>query len=262
MTLPAVPESFHWTETALGFVLKCEPLESIAPHLFTTRNVPIGSPEEWNAVARLIGATHAITLNQVHGRDAVIVERGRPRPADRPAADLLVSTDPTVAIAVRAADCVPLLIADPQTGAVAAVHAGWRGTAAGATSAAVDALVRHCHASPERIVAAIGPSIGVCCYEVGSELVDAFAAAGHARHLIDRWFTVGDRGVGSGDWKTGKLYLDIAGANRDQLVLAGIPESQIHVSGLCTAMHLDILTSYRVEKERAGRIAGVIRARG
>jgi copper oxidase (laccase) domain-containing protein len=108
------------------------------------------------------------------------------------------------------------------------------------------------------VVAAIGPSIGACCYEVGSDLVDAFAAAGHERHLIDRWFLAPAPPRGSRERP--KLRLDVAGANRDQLVLAGVPEEQIHLSGLCTAMHLDVLTSYRAEKENASRLAGVIRA--
>jgi copper oxidase (laccase) domain-containing protein len=90
--------------------------------------------------------------------------------------------------------------------------------------------------------------------------VDAFAAAGHERYLIDRWFvTAAARGFQPVAPST-PLRLDIAGANRDQLVLAGVPESQIHLAGLCTAEHLDVLTSFRAEKERAGRIAGVIRA--
>ncbi len=261
MTLPSVPESFRWADTSSGLVLKCEPLESIAPHLFTTRDVPISSPEEWNVVAGLIGAMDAVTLNQVHGSEVVTIRRGAARPDGRPDGDVLVSDDPRVAIAVRAADCVPLLLADRRTGAVAAVHAGWRGTAAGAASAAVDALARECGVQPQHLVAAIGPSIGPCCYEVGSELVNAFAAAGHARHLVDRWFSVRDAGSGIRDRESARLVLDVPGANRDQLILAGVPEDQIYLSGLCTAMHLDVLTSYRVEKEKAGRIAGVIRSR-
>jgi copper oxidase (laccase) domain-containing protein len=108
---------------------------------------------------------------------------------------------------------------------------------------------------------------------VGSDLVDAFAAAGHARHLVDRWFSIGDRLSGLGDpgsgirdrapgnRERGQLRLDVAAANRDQLVLAGVREENIHDCGLCTAMHLDVLTSFRAEREKAGRIAGVIRAR-
>jgi len=162
-----------------------------------------------------------------------------------------------VAIAVRAADCVPLLMADRARGAVAAVHAGWRGTVARVAVAAVDALGREFGTRPQDLIVAIGPNIGGCCYEVGSELVDAFAAAGHERYLIDRWFLSPPPSRGSS--VRSALTLDVARANTDQLILAGVPEEQIFVSGLCTAMHLDVLTSYRKEKEKAGRIAGVIR---
>ena len=135
----------------------------------------------------------------------------------------------------------------------------------GLVTAAVDALVREFGVDPSHLHAAIGPCIGVCCYEVGSELVDAFAAAGHTRELIDRWFQESPPPRGSFPrWSPGadrgRLRLDLAVTGRDQLVLAGVPPDQIHTSGLCTAMHLDVLTSYRAEKDRAGRIAGVIRA--
>ena len=251
MTLPFVPESFRWVEAPAGPVLECVPLARVAPHFFTTRGVALDP---------------VVMVNQVHGRTVVVIRHEAPLPVGRPDADVLVSNSRAAAIAVRAADCVPLLMADESTGAVAAVHAGWRGTAAGAAGAAVDALAREFGAKPENLVAAIGPSIGPCCYEVGSELVDAFAAAGHPRHLIDRWFSR-RRGSGIGDQGSGflasgeRLVLDVPGANRDQLVLAGVPEDRIYLSGLCTAEHVDVLTSYRVEKEKAGRMAGVIRAR-
>ena len=112
--------------------------------------------------------------------------------------------------------------------------------------------------NPTDVVAAIGPSIGGCCYEVGPELVDAFATAGHARYLIDRWFLAPPPPRGGGPRP--KMRLDVPGSNRDQLILAGVPENQIHLSGLCTAMRLDVFTSYRVERDQAGRQAGVIRA--
>jgi YfiH family protein len=195
-------------------------------------------------------------VHQVHGRDVVPVRRGSPELPEPASGDVLVSDDPHVAVAVRAADCVPLLMADSTSGAVAAVHAGWRGTAAGAARAAVDALTREFGAKPADLVAAIGPSIGACCYEVGSELVDAFAAAGHPRYLIDRWFLAPTAPRGSSE--RARLRLDLAGANRDQLILAGVKEENVFSCGVCTAMHLDVLTSYRVERERAGRLAGAI----
>jgi len=255
MTLPAVPESFFWAQSPCGTVLKCRPLGTLAAHLFTTRERQL-SGDSWGRIAQALQVDTVMTLTQVHGRDVVVRRRELARDEGTPRGDVLVSDDPGMAMVVRAADCVPLLLADSATGAVAAVHAGWRGTAAGAAAASVDALAREFGSKPQDLVVALGPSIGPCCYHVGPELVDAFAAAGHPRHLIDRWFSLGDRGTGTGD-RT--LRLDLPAANRDQLVLAGVPEPQIYPCGLCTAMHLDILTSYRAEKERAGRISGAIR---
>lgn len=262
MTLPTVPESFRWTPSSCGPVLTCRPLEAVTAHLFTTRELQLSAAEAWRRVGDLLDVSEVVTLNQVHGREVVAVSRGSRQSVDRPAlqdADILVTDDPDIAIGVRVADCVPLLMADRQSGAAAAVHAGWRGTAAGAAAAAVQALAREFGSKPENLVVAIGPSIGPCCYEVGTELVDAFAAAGHARHLIDRWFLALPPRRGSRERP--KLRLDVAGANRDQLMLAGVPEGSIYACGLCTAMHLDVLTSYRAEKEKAGRMAGIIRAR-
>jgi YfiH family protein len=210
-------------------------------------------------LAESVGARAVAMAKQVHGRTVVVVRDGDVPPATMPEADAFVSTSRDVAVAIRVADCVPLLMADRHRGVVAAVHAGWRGTAARATTAALEALEREFGAKPADLVVAIGPSIGPCCYEVGTELVDAFAAAGHERYLIDRWFLAPAPPRGSRERP--RLRLDVAGANRDQLLLAGVPEEQIFSSGLCTAMHLDVLTSYRAEKEAAGRLAGVIRAR-
>lgn len=266
MTLPPVPEPFYWTESPCGAALQCRALDAIAPHLFTTRVLPRPSRDDWRCVSNALGADHVATLDQVHGRDVVTIKRESHPPAAREKADVLVSDNPAVAVAVRAADCVPLLLADARAGAVAAIHAGWRGTAAGTATAAVEAMEREFGTKPQDLVAAIGPSIGVCCYEVGSELVDAFAAAGHARHLIDRWFEApppprGAFHAGLSASARPALRLDLVAANRDQLILAGVPEARIHACALCTAMHLDVLTSYRVEKERAGRIVAAIRAR-
>jgi polyphenol oxidase len=256
MTLPAVPDSFRWTQESWGSALRCRPLEVVAPHLFTTRQLALSSHADWEQVVTALGAHRITTLTQVHGRETVVLRRGqahRQKDADRPEADILVSDDPETALAVRAADCVPLLIADPQTGAVAAVHAGWRGTAAGAATAAVQALAGEFSARPRDLIAAIGPSIGACCYEVGHELIDAFLAAGPSRRDVDRWFMIPAGAT--------KPRLDTWAANRDQLMDAGVREENIHISGLCTASHVDWFPSYRVEKENTGRLIGVIRAR-
>jgi YfiH family protein len=254
MPLPPLPDSFYWADAPWGAALRCRPLDGIAPHLFTTRQLALTSRTGCEQLAVALDVEQVATLRQVHGSTvAIIRDRDLREP---PEADALVSSAPGVALAVRAADCVPLLMADCITGAVAAVHAGWRGTAARAAVAALNAMDREFGTRPVNIVAAIGPSIGPCCYAVGSDLVDAFAAAGHERYLIDRWFSTPPPPRGSRERV--QLRLDVAGANRDQLVLAGVPERQIYDARLCTAMHLDVLTSYRAEKEKAGRIAGAI----
>ena len=256
-SLPEVADGFEWTDESWGAALRCLPLTAVAPHLFTTRQLELSSAAHVRDLAQAIGARDVAMVNQVHGREVVVLRRGSPVPDPRPEADALVSDAVDVAIAVRAADCVPLLMADRARGAVAAVHAGWRGTVARVAVAAVDALGREFGTRPQDLIVAIGPNIGGCCYEVGSELVGVFAAAGHERYLIDRWFLSPPPSRGSS--ARSALTLDVARANTDQLILAGVPEEQIFVSGLCTAMHLDVLTSYRKEKEKAGRIAGVIR---
>ena len=268
MALPPVPDTFRWTQESWGTALRCTPLELVASHLFTTRELALTEARDLDRLAAAVGARRVAMVTQVHKADVVVIHRNRPRERsprveDRPDADVLVSDDPDVAVAVRAADCVPILIADPASGTVAAVHAGWRGTAARAAQSAVDALAREFGSQPRDLVAAIGPSIGACCYEVGAELVDSFAAAGHERYLIDRWFSAPPPRKGSFVGRkmargASPLHLDVAGANRDQLVLAGMAEANVHVSGLCTAEHLDIFPSFRVERSQAGRMAGVI----
>lgn len=267
MSLPFVASAFHWTSESWGAALRCEPLESVAPHLFTTRQLqlsPAGqSASGWAALARALDTApeDMRRVKQVHGSRVVVATSGTP--ADTlEEADALVSIDPRVAIAVMAADCVPLLMADRVTGAVAAVHAGWRGTAARVSGQALATMAAEFGTRPGDVVAAIGPAIGACCYEVGTELVDAFAAAGHERYLIDRWFLAPPPRRDERRSTPPKLRLDVAGANRDQLVLAGVPESQIHLAGICTAMHLEVLTSYRAEQAAAVRLAGAIRSRG
>jgi len=259
MTLPPVPATFYWSHETWGAALRCQPLERFAQHLFTTRQLELPSDAAWDALAAAmnVAPNRVVSLNQVHGREVVRIDRHvsptmlASLRTERPKADAAICDAPDVALVVRSADCVPLLVADARTGAVGAVHAGWRGTAARVTVAAVEEMHRQFGSQPTDLVVAIGPAIGPCCYEVGSDVVDAFAAAGHERYLIDRWFmTPRDRG----------MRLDVPGANRDQLVLAGIPEQNIHACGLCTAMHLDILTSYRVERSSAGRIAAAVRA--
>jgi YfiH family protein len=185
-------------------------------------------------------------------------------------ADIAMTTRRDLALSVRVADCVPILLADAETGAVAAVHAGWRGTADGAVLAAVTAMAGEYGTRPTDLVAAVGPSIGPCCYRVGAEVRDQFATAGRPPGDLDRWFTAEPAGMAACGIPgtdpaaaNGRqaLFLDTWAGNADQLVGAGIPASQVHVARLCASCHRDILHSHRVDGPRAGRMAAIIRRR-
>jgi YfiH family protein len=237
-------------------------LSKVAEHGFTTRQLALrggveARPAEWTAVAALVRAPadRLVSIRQVHGRAIRVIERGRldPDSLRQPyEADAIVSSEPGLALVVQVADCVPILLADRRAGVAAAVHAGWRGTAAGIAGEAMLAMTM-LGATPSDVVAAIGPSNGPCCYEVGDELIAAFLDAGRAGGDVERWFSrVPLNGRTS-------LRLDVALANRDQLAATGMPAGQIHLSGLCTQTHRAVFDSYRAEGAAAGRMAAVIR---
>jgi purine-nucleoside/S-methyl-5'-thioadenosine phosphorylase / adenosine deaminase len=276
-TLPQPSDSFRWVQGAPGPALVCHGLEAFAPHLITTRSWALaagGRDDEggaWAEVAAAIyvGPDRLVRAHQVHGA-AVLVCRADTAPAAQlPDADILVSNDPTVAIAIQIADCVPILIADRRTGAVAAAHAGWRGLAAGVPRVAVGALAREFGSHPEDLVAAAGPSIRACCYEVGTDVHQRFEEAGWPESTTSRWFftraqpTPGNPSMAGvhADPRPGHWYFDSGCAARDQLESAGVPPDQILVAKLCTASHPGTLCSYRRDGAGAGRIGCAIRAR-
>ena len=262
-------------QAAAGPALVCRPLDALAPHIFTTRRWPLGStapgrddPAPWDDVAQAmhVSAAGLVRVRQVHGATVVVAEDVR---GCRQEADIIVSRDPTLALAVQAADCIPLLLADSGTGAVAAAHAGWRGLAAGVPAAAVASLTREFGSRSADLVAAIGPAIGACCYEVGADVRDRFAAAGASNGQLARWFLSAPAPSAanpsmssvSGPRRAGRWFFDGWTVVREQLTQAGLPGPQIFVAGLCTASHPDILCSYRRDGSPAGRIAGAIRSR-
>jgi YfiH family protein len=218
---------------------------------------------------------HLVLLTQVHGDHVVAVpdDASRSRPSGTWADGDAVMTDAAgLVLAVKVADCVPILIADRCRPVVAAIHAGWRGTAAGLVATAVQSLCRRYGSSAADLVVAIGPSIGPCCYEVGTEVCDRFLEAGTAPHAMAEWFTLAPKpsldpelGLGAtarragAATRPGKLWLDTWRANVDQLVSAGVPRVQIYLASVCTACDPDLWHSYRVAGGEAGRLAGAIR---
>jgi YfiH family protein len=235
-------------------VLVCRPLAAIAPHFFTDGTLELRDrDEEWNAVASLAGVPRErlLLLHQVHGRTVVTADRDRPEPWPKPEADAAVTNDPASALVVRVADCAPILIADRRTGAVAAVHAGWRSTMQRIAGAVVERMTAQFGTNPADLSAAIGPSLGRCCGEMGEEVVEAFRQIGHTDGDIERWF---ERRPGH------RPHFDLWRANRDQLEAAGIPAGQIFSAGLCTKTNSDAFHSYRAAGPQAGRMAAVVRA--
>ena len=148
--------------------------------------------------------------------------------------DALVTRTPGVAVSIRTADCFPILLADPETRAVAAIHAGWRGTAAGVVRASLERMRSDFGTDPMNIYAAIGPGIGQCCYEVGIE--------------VARQFGMKDAG-----------NLDLAVENRSQLVAAGVQPDRIEHVGGCTFCHPAQFFSWRRDRDRAGRMISFIK---
>lgn len=270
-------QSWEWVTARWGLALVCRPLADVAAHVFTTREPVLsagpGRPEAgWLQIAEefAVSPGSLVRLRQVHGRAVLVAANGEQngsRDSVWGVGDAAVTSNPHLALAVGVADCVPALLADRRSGAVAAVHAGWRGTAIGVAGAAIDALVSTLDSNPENLVVAIGPSIGPCCYRVGEDVADAFAAAERWQAFLGRWllpspFRPARHGVpGTDPALAGSraLFLDTWTANADQFAAAGIPRAQIHVSGLCTSCHREVFHSYRVDGARAGRMAAVIR---
>lgn len=173
------------------------------------------------------------TVRQIHS--AIILEARAPG-ADRFAeGDGLICRQSGTIVGVRTADCVPILIADERNRAVAAVHAGWRGSAVRIAAIAVEELTLRYGSRPQDLHAAIGPAIGGCCYEVGPEVAIQFGAPASG---------------------TAASRIDLAAINERQLSEAGVPD--VWQAGQCTFCEADRYFSFRREKEAAGRMISFV----
>lgn len=252
-------------ETVRGVtLLRCATLEAVrgVVHAFSTRvadggdGFDLGGADRedpgWNDRRRRfreaagLSAPPAI-LAQVHGDR--VVRGAELRGTAPPRADgvlALAGDGRELAPAVRVADCVPLLLADRQGRAVAAVHAGWRGTARGIARSAVESL-EALGIPPSDLLAALGPAIGPCCYEVSEEVADEVAAA-CARPSAEL----------ARPGARGRPLLDLREANRLQLLEAGLPETAIDSAPHCTACEPGLFFSYRRDGAGTGRLMACI----
>lgn len=191
--------------------------------------------------------THSADVRVVHNQ-----QQAKPKPGvlgDDEYCDALVSNTQQILLAVKTADCVPILIGDPSTGAFAAVHAGWRGASSSIVNRAIKQLEQEYRARPEELRAAIGPAANACCYEVGSQVIELFK---ERFPTADHLFT---------PTRDEHARIDLQRSNLDQLTAAGVSPDRIHVAPLCTMERTDLFFSYRREKTlhgRVGRLMSVI----
>lgn len=169
------------------------------------------------------------TAKQVHSNHVLVVQSE----GKQGEGDALVSNQPGVGLAIRTADCLPILFADPKNRAVAAVHAGWRGVMCEIAAKAVEAMTQNFGSKPEDLVVAIGPGIGPCCFEVGPEVAVQFGLSGRTK-------------------------IDLAETTRRQLGRNGVSAGQIFSSGLCTYCDAELFESYRRDRDAAGRMISLI----
>ena len=170
-----------------------------------------------------------IGMGQVHGATVRAVDGRSDRLTSR--CDGSITRQPGVALVVRTADCLPIIVFDPARKVLGIAHAGWRGVRAGIPRRLVKEM------GGAEVEIAIGPGIGFCCYEVGPEFEEWFP-----QHLV---------------YRRGRRFLDLAGAARSQLMEAGVPEEKIHGAGWCTACTPDHCHSYRRDGAAAGRMLTV-----
>src|SRR5438128_7719305 len=260
---------FYWREREGNRALICSPLEADGfTNAFSTRLGGV-SPMPENAL-NLAGFNEDEAENiyenrrrflklfagewlltgcwQVHGVDIRVVhsaDEAKHKPGvlgDDQYCDALISNTPNILLAVKTADCVPILIGDPITRAFAAVHAGWRGTSASIVTRAVQQLHHEYRARAEDLIVAIGPAAKGCCYEVGSEVIRVFKE--RFKHCEELFLPTRD----------GHARIDLHRANRDQLVASGVAANKIQTAPLCTMERTDLFFSYRREKSRHGRV--------
>jgi YfiH family protein len=217
----------------------------------------------WSIVLESLGAAEReiVEVHQVHGDGVHCVHRGGPShstPDGRDTrADAVLCDDPGRVVAVRVADCCPVLISTTDGSLVGAVHAGWRGAVGGVLVRALESMQREWNVRPGQIVAAIGPCIGADAFEVGPEVARAFEGVFGAGTRLVRPRRMGDHD------EAGKFMVDLKGALREQLLSAGVLASQIDVRPECTvnAVSADgrpVFFSHRRDAGVTGRMVGVI----
>lgn len=252
--------AFYWRERDGVKVLSCLPLEEAGfVNGFSSRHGGV-SPfpdsdlnlagfnedsaenirENRRRFLALFGISQLATVWQVHGNDVKNIQKLDDVGDSEDKADALTSDLSGLLIGVKTADCVPVLIGDPTTGAFASIHAGWRGTAKFIVRKTVEKMSYFYGSRPADLVCALGPAASSRTYEIGPDVIESFA---EHRNSASYFKTTRD----------GHATVDLHRANRDQLEDAGVNAVNIHATGLCTIERTDLFFSYRVEKRKFGK---------
>lgn len=222
---------------------------------------------------RAIGAKdlRPVALRQIHSDIPRRVDAALANSKEPPQGDALFTREPGFLLAVQTADCIPILLADTRLHAVAAIHAGWRGTLRRIAAKTLGRMQMEFGTRPEDVVAALGPGIGRCCYEVGEDVAREFNAQfPNAREWFDGPFDALASGENDPNWlpwltmkppghppPPPRVNLDLIAANRAILADAGIPPARIFSSGHCTACRTDLFFSYRREHTTGRMMASI-----
>jgi YfiH family protein len=215
-------------------------------------------------------AAPLVTLRQIHS-NLVLIAEGADAVRDSPRrGDGLITAEPGLLLAIQTADCIPVLVADRKRRAIAAFHAGWRGTLNRIVETGIGRMRVEFGSQPKDLVAAIGPGIGVCCYSVGEEVLSEFESQfSYSRELFREIFDsdpvrtkypmlfLTQRAPGHSPIGP-NLHLDLVEANRRQLLDAGLSSRAIKVVGGCTSCQPELFFSHRASRGHAGRMLSVI----
>jgi polyphenol oxidase len=207
-----------------------------------------------------------VTLHQVHSTQILRVDGTHAVDRAVLSGDGLMTDEPGVVLGVQTADCIPVLIADKKSHSVAAFHAGWRGTVSRIVEEGVGKMRVDFSSNPQDLIAAIGPGIGQCCYAIGEEVLHEFQSQFSYADALLREISASDpmlflsaRAPGHSDVGQ-QLHLDLAEANRRQLLAAGLTAEAISVVGECTSCQPNRYFSHRGERGFAGRMLSAIGA--
>ncbi len=200
-----------------------------------------GIPLDWFVFPK---QTHSANIKIVNNTHLGLGAFSRNNAIDN--TDALITNSKNICIVIQVADCVPVLLFDNENSVIATIHAGWRGTAKEITKLTLEKMQTTFGTKPENIIAAIGPSIGKCCYEVGDEVIETFRSKSA---LYDQAISIVNK----------NFHLDLWKANELQLITSGVKQENIEIAGICTKCNSQLFFSSRQGNGDSGRfVAGIM----